>query len=230
MAGSLSSWPALLRNAYAKTQPGGWVEVHDFDTLYRSDDGSLPPTAHIHKFVAALVEGCDKMGKEVLPGPKIEGWVKDAGFVNVSVRTYKVPLGPWPRDARMKEVGLLNLMQVIEGLEAFSYRLFTGVLGWELGEVQVLNAKVKEEIKGRAHHAYYVLWVLLFLCLLSCVEGVVLLTLGLVGMSCVDRSPRRVRVIRSGALGVSGQQYELISTNYVIFVMDVTPSASQSYA
>lgn len=51
-------------------------------------------------------------------------------------------------------------MQYLEGMEAFSYRLLTTVLGWKLEEVQVFNAKVTQEIKSNKVHAYYTLWVL----------------------------------------------------------------------
>lgn len=78
--------------------------LHLFDTHYKSDDGSLKPNAHINQFLATLEEGCKKLGKELYPGPLAEGWLKDAGFVNVHVQVYKIPLGPWPKDKKMVSV------------------------------------------------------------------------------------------------------------------------------
>ncbi|KAL1646551.1 hypothetical protein SLS58_003137 [Diplodia intermedia] len=146
--GSISDWPALIANMFKCTRPGGWTE---------SDDGSLKPNAHINRFLATLEEGCKKLGKELYPGPLAEGWLKDAGFVNVQTRMYKIPLGPWPKDPKMKEVGLVNLMQYLDGLEAFSFRMFTNVLGWKLEEVKVINAQVREELKSKSIHPYYTL-------------------------------------------------------------------------
>ncbi|KAF2137396.1 uncharacterized protein K452DRAFT_110648 [Aplosporella prunicola CBS 121167] len=159
MDGAISDWPALMRNAFAKTKPGGWAEFHAFDTNYKSDDGTLKPDAYLNRFVETLKDGCGRMGKELVPGPKLEGWFKDAGFVNVGVQTFKVPLGPWAKDKKMKEIGMLNLMQVLEGMEAFSFRLFMSVLNWKLEEVQVFNAKVTQELKGKTVHPYYTLYV-----------------------------------------------------------------------
>ncbi|KAL1614413.1 hypothetical protein SLS54_009760 [Diplodia seriata] len=144
MDAAITNWPALVANMYTHTKPGGWVELQGFDTHYKSDDGSFPADAYINKFVATLEEGCTKLGKEVYTGPTFAGLLKDAGFVNVHVQKYKLPLGPWPKDKKM----------VLEGMEAFSYRLFTGTLGWSLEEVQVLIAKTVKELKTMKFHAY----------------------------------------------------------------------------
>lgn len=83
--------------------------LHLFDTHYRSDDGSLKLNAHINQFLATLEEGCKKLGKELYPGPLAEGWLKDAGFVNVHSRMYKIPLGPWPKDPKMVWIESTNV-------------------------------------------------------------------------------------------------------------------------
>lgn len=54
--------------------------------------------------------------------------------------------------APQKEIGLFNLVQAIDSLEAFSMRLFTQVLHWSPEEVQVLCAKVRTELKNKSSH------------------------------------------------------------------------------
>jgi L-cystine uptake protein TcyP (sodium:dicarboxylate symporter family) len=51
-----------------------------------------------------------------------------------------------------KDVGLFNLMQAIDGLEAYSMRLFTTILNWTPEEVKVLCAKVRAELKSKSAH------------------------------------------------------------------------------
>jgi hypothetical protein len=46
-------------------------------------------------------------------------------------------------------------MQLLEGLEAFSLRLYTGVLGWKWEELQVLLAGVRQDMKNPAIHAQF---------------------------------------------------------------------------
>jgi hypothetical protein len=50
-------------------------------------------------------------------------------------------------------------MQVLEGLEAFTLRLFTGILGWSIEEVQVLLGFIREEMKNPRIHVMFDLYV-----------------------------------------------------------------------
>lgn len=81
--------------------------------------------------------------------------MRDAGFTNVTHQRFRFPIGPWPRDRHLKEVGMYNIQQVLSGLEAFSLRLFCQVLGWEENEVLVLLAKVRSELKSSTLHAQF---------------------------------------------------------------------------
>ncbi|KAK7545523.1 S-adenosyl-L-methionine-dependent methyltransferase [Phyllosticta citricarpa] len=157
--GAISDWAALVRNAYSKTSPGGWTEFHAFDTHFRSDDGTLKPEAFMNQFVENLKKGCQVMGKELVPGPRLEGWFKDAGFQNIAVKTYKVPLGPWAKDERLKKIGMFNLLQAVEGIEAFTMRVFTKCLGWTPEDVQAFDAKVVADFKSKSTHSYFTFYV-----------------------------------------------------------------------
>ncbi len=81
--------------------------------------------------------------------------MKDAGFQNVKVQKFRFPVGPWPRDRHLKDIGLCNLAQVLEGLEAFSLRLMCDVGGWTAEEVTVLLAKVRQEVKDPNIHMQF---------------------------------------------------------------------------
>lgn len=52
-------------------------------------------------------------------------------------------------------------MQIQEGLEAFTLRIFTKVLGWEVSEVQVMLALVKNDLRDPSIHAQFDLYVLM---------------------------------------------------------------------
>lgn len=41
------------------------------------------------------------MGKVLSTGPLFEGLLKDAGFINIHIHTYKLPIGTWPKDKKM---------------------------------------------------------------------------------------------------------------------------------
>lgn len=101
MAGSIQGWPRLIAQCYEQTSPGGWVEFHDLDLHNVSPDDSIPPgnaTLGMYKYV---IEGCDKMGRTCCPGPRFKEWLEEAGFVNVHVEVFRLPVGPWPKDPHL---------------------------------------------------------------------------------------------------------------------------------
>jgi hypothetical protein len=70
-------------------------------------------------------------------------------------------VGTWPRDKKMKEVGRYQQLQQIKAVEAYTPALFTRVLGWEKTEVEVLVAKVRNELVDKNLHLYvelYFIW------------------------------------------------------------------------
>ena len=58
-----------------------------------------------------------------------------------------------------KEVGAWNYLQIMEGLEAFTYALFTRVLGYSQQEVDVVCAKIRKEMKDPKMHAFFYMYV-----------------------------------------------------------------------
>jgi SAM-dependent methyltransferase len=152
---AVSDWPKLVRQAYHNVKPGGWVEFQDFDIEFYAEDGTYSQTSSAAIFMRMLTGSARTAGKEPCPGPKLEQWIKDAGFKNVVHQKFKLPVGPWPRDQRQKEIGLFNLVQCIDGLEAFSMRLFTSTLNWDPEEVKVLCSKVRAELKNKTSHRMF---------------------------------------------------------------------------
>ncbi|KAK0709352.1 S-adenosyl-L-methionine-dependent methyltransferase [Lasiosphaeria miniovina] len=154
MAGSILNWPAFVQNVHDNLAPGGWAEFQDYDGEWYSGDGSLTASHATRTWMNGLIEAGNKLGRDPQPGGKLEGWARAAGFANVAHRRFKFPIGPWARDPHLKRVGLWNITQVLEGLEAFSLRLYCDVLGWKEDEVVVLLANVRNELKSGKIHAH----------------------------------------------------------------------------
>lgn len=152
MAGSIADWPRLMHQCYKHLEPGGWVEFQDFDLRNYSQDDSIPPGNKLLELYNNIIEACEKIGRTGCPGPNFEAWVEEAGFVNVHHETFKLPVGPWPKDERLKRVGAFNLVQLREGLEAFSLALFTKALGWSVEDVQVFLTEVRRDILKKSVH------------------------------------------------------------------------------
>ncbi|KZL71206.1 methyltransferase domain-containing protein [Colletotrichum tofieldiae] len=154
MAASITDWPKLIQNIYDNLNPGGWVEFQDYDISFHSDDGSLTDKHHTDKWSKLLLQACEMAGRDPCPGPKLEGWVKSTGFTDVVHQQFKIPVGPWPKDPHYRDIGMTNLIQLLDGLEGFSLRTFCGIHGWTKEEVFVMLAHVRKELKTVGFHAY----------------------------------------------------------------------------
>jgi hypothetical protein len=81
--------------------------------------------------------------------------MRGARFTNIAAKLYKVPIGPWAKDKQLKDSGLCNLVQTMDGLEAFSLRPFCGVLKWTEAEVMVLLGQTRSELKSGSIHLLF---------------------------------------------------------------------------
>ncbi|KAH8886942.1 S-adenosyl-L-methionine-dependent methyltransferase [Thozetella sp. PMI_491] len=155
MAASILNWPRLVDAIYENLEPGGWAEFQDFDLQYYSDDGSLKKDDPLLVWISTLLDAARSLNREPNPGSKLEGWVNSAGFKNVVHKRYKIPIGPWPRDRALKEIGLHNWTQVNQGLEGLTLRLYTNVLKWKTEEIMVLLANVRKSLRNPNVHAMF---------------------------------------------------------------------------
>lgn len=65
-----------------------------------------------------------------------------------------MPLGLWPKDIKLKEIGQYNLLCMLEAVEPYTLAVATRVMKMPAEEVQHLIAGVKAEFQSRKHHLY----------------------------------------------------------------------------
>lgn len=119
-----------------------------------SDDGSTEGT-DLLRWINLFMDACKAFGRDGQIGPKLEGLVREnTGLINIRHHPYKIPAGPWAKDAHLKDIGMCNLIQMLDGLEGFSLRLLCGALGWTKEEVLVLLAGVRNDLKNGKIHAW----------------------------------------------------------------------------
>ena len=143
---------------FTHTKSGGYTEIQDFDYIYFSDDGSLTEDHAIKKWVTTLCRAAlEKNKRDACPGPKLKGWMKDAGYVNVEEQIFRIPIRPWPANKDFKRIGEWNRLQLLEGMEAMSIYLLVNVLGWQMDEMKVFLAQVRNDLMDRRIHAQMLL-------------------------------------------------------------------------
>lgn len=55
--------------------------------------------------------------------------IEATGFTNIHEKVYKDPMGPWPSDLRLKEIGKWTLLGFDIGLEGHALSIMTKVMG-----------------------------------------------------------------------------------------------------
>ncbi|KIW07998.1 uncharacterized protein PV09_00944 [Verruconis gallopava] len=158
--GAIRDWPKLVQQAFKYTKPGGWVEFMDFTMTFYTNNGEFKPGCAIDMWTRELKAWLASIGVEAEPGPKLKGWITDAGFENIHERNVALPVGMWPKDKKFKEIGTFNLIQFLENLEGFSLRAMTS-RGWDIDEIKVFLATVRNEFKNpkfRMQHDGYIIW------------------------------------------------------------------------
>ena len=153
--GSISDWPALYRQIYSHIKPSGFLEQLEMSIEFTSDDGTVGSDHIMAEWSRIFIEAGNKMGKTMKIANQAAALIRDAGFTDVREEWYKVPVGPWPKDKKLKEVGQCNYHYCNEGFEGWAMYLLTKIMGWSIPEVQILVAKMKSALKDRNTHGYY---------------------------------------------------------------------------
>jgi len=82
------------------------------------------------------------------------GYLEAAGFQDTHEVVFKIPVGPWASDKRLKMVGMFELWSLDENFEAYLMRGYTQALKRPADELRALLAKARQEINDPYHHTY----------------------------------------------------------------------------
>ena len=103
----------------------------------------------MRRMTEIAIEASQKFGKEIMIAPLIRNMIEEAGFVDVVEKQYKWPLGEWPVDRKLKDIGRWNMKHWLEGLEAWTLRLLTQHCGVSQPSVLALSVAGQEQGHGK---------------------------------------------------------------------------------
>ncbi|KAJ6436952.1 Protein-arginine deiminase [Purpureocillium lavendulum] len=155
MAGAIKDWPRLVHQIFNNLKPGGWVEFQECVNTPYSEDDSLKPGNPLVQMVDGIRVALDKIGRTGNPAPSFKRWAQDAGFTRLEEQRFRMPVGSWPKDPRLKEIGAFLSVNISEGVEGFTASLFRDVLGWSREELEVHNARVRSALRAKGVHAIF---------------------------------------------------------------------------
>jgi hypothetical protein len=168
----IRNWPRLLGQAMKYTshihpcrqtsltthralKPGAWIEIVEMHVIPSSYDHSLPAESQIMELYNVLAEIGGKIGIDLAVAQKFKGMMDTAGFEDVTEKVFDLPLGDWPEDRRLKEVGMFQRFQMVEGIHGIAFGLLTRVAGWAPQRVEAFLAGVRREMQDRKVHSLY---------------------------------------------------------------------------
>lgn len=155
LLGTIRDWPKLIKQCYDHTKPGGWLEWQHKHPLIVSDDDSLPEKSFLQQWSKNFSNACTRFGVPLEATVLLKQRMEAAGFVDVVQCILKLPIGPWPKDKNLKKVGTFELVNMVDGIEGLSIRLFSKALGMTFQEIQLHLIEVRKEAKNSKIHSYY---------------------------------------------------------------------------
>lgn len=145
--GCVADWPEFFRQAmrlvikhlfgtlladhtlfFSCLKPGGYVEQVEMSVIPKSDDGTTDGTI-FEQWGKVSVEAGEKFGKSLQLVDESADNMRKAGFEDVVEKRFKVPIGSWAKDSRLKELGKWNWIHWSEGIEGWCMMLLTSILG-----------------------------------------------------------------------------------------------------
>ncbi|KAH7382964.1 S-adenosyl-L-methionine-dependent methyltransferase [Cadophora sp. MPI-SDFR-AT-0126] len=155
MVGSLANVPRFFEQSFENLAPGGVLEMADITYPAKLNGGDIPEDLQLYKWSILFTEACTKAGRNANCARLYRSQMETAGFTTVVEKTLMWPTNRWPKDKKLKEIGMWALENMEYGLEALSTSLFTRVLGWEKEELNAFLVGVRREMRDTRFHTYW---------------------------------------------------------------------------
>ncbi|KAG6156589.1 hypothetical protein E4U51_008204 [Claviceps purpurea] len=151
--GGIQDWKALLKDAYRCCAPGGWVQSVEMDVNYRSDDGTTDLEPVLASFGDLFREAGEILNRPFFVHDLQRQAFDEAGFVEKKVVRYKIPVGLWPKDPKLAEVGRFLKAALENDLQGYTQMLWQ-TLQKPADEYHVWLATLRKAIRNPRVHSY----------------------------------------------------------------------------
>ena len=115
----------------------------------------MAPDYAMTRFTDLMKQAMAVFGVNIVGPSRYAQQLRDAGFADVDEQIMKLPIGVWPRDRRMKVIGLYNRSVIYDGLQGIAMAPFTRALGWTKEQVEVFLVEMRRGLMDPSTHAYF---------------------------------------------------------------------------
>jgi hypothetical protein len=125
---------------------GGWIELQEIHHFPYSLDNSMPPEHLVAQYWSLITAGLAALGINfaVAQGGHLAELLREAGYINVTERVFQVPLGTWPKNKALKNVGLYWRTILLDGIQAIALGPLTRGLHWNREQVELFLIEVRK--------------------------------------------------------------------------------------
>ncbi|GJC84204.1 secondary metabolism regulator LAE1 [Colletotrichum liriopes] len=101
-----------------------WIEFQELHGQVHCDDGTMQEEDGLKKFYKLTVDAFAGLGMNFHHARDLGRHLGAAGFKNINCKVFKVPIGTWPKNDRMRSVGLFMASAVADAIPAFAGKPF----------------------------------------------------------------------------------------------------------
>lgn len=141
----------VLRNIYNNLEPGGWVEFQDHTAEVFVESGE-PCNSALSEWCNGFATGLAKIGRNAMRMNTLVERLRLHGFVDCTEHVLAYPVGGWPNDERLRNVGNFAAVNVARGLNATIKLLLAG--GMTADQSNALIERVRDELTEGKTHQY----------------------------------------------------------------------------
>ncbi|KAM0433655.1 hypothetical protein ACHAQK_009089 [Fusarium lateritium] len=152
--GAIKDWTALFREAYRCCAPGGWVQSVEADVEFRCDDGTIDKEPNLKLYKKLFEEGGKILGNSFFVYDEQVTGFEEAGFEEIKTVDYKIPVGDWPKDPKLAEVGKYVRACLENDIEGYTLMMWQDVLKWPKDEYQMFLMSIRKAIRNPKIHTY----------------------------------------------------------------------------
>ena len=147
MMGAFRDWGHIYKETYKHLEPGGWVEVLDFDD-HKAFLSFFPPGSQVQPWLEAIDEASRRAGRPRGIKHLEHKRLTDLGFVDVTTEEYRIPIGVWPEDPEERKISTHFMSAQLRGVEPLCLRPLTEQMDWDPVEVRRLCHIVRADIRA----------------------------------------------------------------------------------
>ncbi|KAL2674169.1 hypothetical protein Neosp_012616 [[Neocosmospora] mangrovei] len=144
----------VIKPAFEHLRPGGWMECQELMGLLECDDETVTNANAFKRWCDDIVDASYAADRPLPVAANLKQWFKEAGFVDVEEKVYKLPVNGWPRNRRLKRLGELWHANIEEGLQALSYGLLHRFKNRTKEEIEVDLINVRRDLADERMHGY----------------------------------------------------------------------------